>query len=144
MNTSNQGFAPTNLEYYQQYDQQNLQQVNVNNGVENYQNPDDAAATDLIMEQPAAASSLQGNEGNYIDNCNEDMFSSFLDSLMNENLFDNQLQQPNAILEQASAAMASTQNFSTHGNIWEAEIMSSMLAFGNELNSFTTHQQYQP
>ncbi|OMO49683.1 hypothetical protein CCACVL1_30855 [Corchorus capsularis] len=151
MNTANyQGFAPTsNLDYYQQYDdQKNLQQINVDNGVGNYQNPDDATAT-LIMEQPAAGSSLQGNEGNYIENCNEDMFSfSFLDSLMNDNLFGNdQLQQPNtnALPEQGSAAMASTQSFSTHGNIWEAEIMSSMLAFGNDqLNSFNTHQQYQP
>ncbi|XP_007030073.2 PREDICTED: transcription repressor MYB5 [Theobroma cacao] len=125
--TTTQDFTPTNLEYHQQYDQN--QQV-VDSTV-NRRNPDGAT---LIVGQPSSL----GNEGDYIENCNEDMFSSFLDSLINDNLFVNQ-QQPNNVV----AAEASTQNF-THGNIWEAEIMSSMVAFGNEQNPFINHHQHQP
>ncbi|KAJ6877297.1 hypothetical protein NC651_030129 [Populus alba x Populus x berolinensis] len=56
----------------------------------------------------------QNKEDDYIGNENEDTFSLFLDSLINENAFH-------------------------HGSIWEAEVTSSMVAFGEKdgaLNSY--------
>ncbi|XP_059463532.1 transcription repressor MYB5-like [Corylus avellana] len=51
------------------------------------------------------------NEEDYIENCNEDnMFSSFLDSLINDNMFVNQQQQP-----------------FNHGTIWETEVIRSTI-----------------
>ena len=119
--TTTQDSTPTNLEYHQQCQNQQV----VDNTMANWHNSESAT---LIVGQPSS----HGNEGDYIENCNEDMFSSFLDSLINDNLFFNQ-QQPNNVV-------ASAQNFS-HGNIWEAEIMSSMVALGNDANN---HQQHQP
>ncbi|XWS42689.1 hypothetical protein CRYUN_Cryun16bG0035600 [Craigia yunnanensis] len=123
-----QDFTPTNLEYHQQCQNQLV----VDNSMANWHNSEGAT---LIMGQPSSL----GNEGDYIENCNEDMFSSFLDSLINDNLFVNQHQQQ----QQPDNVVASAQNFS-HGNIWEAEIMSSMVAFGNEQNNANNHQQHHP
>ncbi|XP_022718874.1 transcription repressor MYB5-like [Durio zibethinus] len=133
-----QDFKPTNQENHQQYQSQHV----VDNSMANWYNAEGASATH-IMGQP---SSSHGNEGDYIENYNEDMFSSFLDSLINDNyLFVNQQQQPqpqpqpnNVVADAASA----DQNFMSHGNIWEAEIMSSMVPFGNEQNSFNNHHQH--
>ncbi|XVF56867.1 hypothetical protein PTKIN_Ptkin06aG0154800 [Pterospermum kingtungense] len=124
-----QDFTPTNLEYPQQCKDQQV----VDNSVDvvNWHNSESA---NPIMGQPSS----HGNGGGYLENCNEDMFSSFLDSLINDNLFVNQ-QQPNNVVG------TSAQDLSTHGNIWEAEIMSSMVTFGNEQNSANNYnQQHQP
>ncbi|XP_022742792.1 transcription repressor MYB5-like [Durio zibethinus] len=126
-----QDLTPTNLEYHQQYQNQQAG----GNCLANWRNSEGAT---LIMGQPSSG----GNEGGYIENCNEDMFSSFLDSLINDNFLVNQhqqQQQPNNVL--AAAAASADQNFS-HGNIWEAEIISSMVAFGNEQNSSNNHHRH--
>ncbi|XVE62565.1 hypothetical protein DITRI_Ditri06bG0128200 [Diplodiscus trichospermus] len=122
-NNTNQDSTPTNLESHQQCQHQQV----VDNSMANWHDSDSATL-------PVGQRSSLGNGGDYIENCNEDMLSSFLDSLINDNLFVNQ-QQPND-------AVASAQNFS-YGNIWEAEIMSSMIAFGNEQNSANNHQEHQ-
>jgi myb proto-oncogene protein len=57
---------------------------------------------------------IAGNEEDYIENCNEDTFSSFLDSLINDNMFVNQ-QQPNF-----------QQTFMNHSTIWETEVRSTI------------------
>ncbi|XWS57868.1 hypothetical protein CRYUN_Cryun09bG0210200 [Craigia yunnanensis] len=127
-----QDFVPTNLEYHQQYQNQQV----ADNYMASCRNSEGATP---IMGQPSS----DGNEGDYIENYNEDMFSSFLDSLINDNLSVNQHQQQQQPNNVVAAAAFADQHFS-HGNIWEAEIMSSMVAFGNELNSFNYHQQHHP
>ncbi|GLT95370.1 hypothetical protein SLE2022_130550 [Rubroshorea leprosula] len=81
----------------------------------------------LVADLPSS-SHVHGNGGDYVENCNEDIFSSFLDSLINDNVFENQHQQQANIV-------ASTQQTFNDENIWEAEVMSSLAAFGNEQNS---------
>ncbi|XVF42567.1 hypothetical protein PTKIN_Ptkin01aG0373900 [Pterospermum kingtungense] len=131
-------FTPTNLEYdHQQYYQdQNQQQQVADNCMANWRSSEGASGATPIMGQPI---SIGGNGGDYSENCNEDMISLFLDSLMNDNVFANQhpqpQQQPNNV--ESAAASAVDQSF-VHGNIWDA----SMGAFGNEQNSFNNHQQY--
>ncbi|XVF30788.1 hypothetical protein REPUB_Repub16aG0088700 [Reevesia pubescens] len=130
---STQDFPPTDLEYdHQQYQNQQV----VDHSMATWCNSEGACAT-LMMGQPSS----HGNEEDYIENCNEDTFTSFLDSLINDNLFDNQHQQQPNNVEAASAAPA--ENFS-HGNIREAEIMSSMVTAGNEQKSSNDHHQHQP
>ncbi|MBA0632164.1 hypothetical protein Godav_000959 [Gossypium davidsonii] len=74
---------------------------------------------DDCMGQP----SISGNGGDLVENGNEDhMFSLFLDSLIT----DNQQQQQQ----------------SNNGDLWEAEIMSPMVEFGNPQNYFNHHQQH--
>ncbi|GKV35603.1 hypothetical protein SLEP1_g43849 [Rubroshorea leprosula] len=82
----------------------------------------------FMGEQPNS-SHLHGNGGDYMENCNEDIFSSFLDSLINDNVFANQHQQ------QANIVVSTQQQTFNHENIWEAEVVSSMAAFGNGQNS---------
>lgn len=126
---------PTNLEYH--YYQNQLQVVADNSSMENWRNSDQG----LVMGQPSS----DGNGGGdyNVENCNEDMISLFLDSLMNDNFFPNQQQQqPNKNV----VAADHDQNF-IHGNTttWEAGMMmSSMVAFGNDQNSSNNHQQYHP
>ncbi|GLT95369.1 hypothetical protein SLE2022_130540 [Rubroshorea leprosula] len=81
----------------------------------------------LVADLPSS-SHVHGNKGDYVENCNEDIFSSFLDSLINDNVFENQHQQQANIV-------ASTQQTFNDESIWEAEVMSSLTAFGNEQNS---------
>ncbi|GLT36689.1 hypothetical protein SLA2020_110520 [Shorea laevis] len=83
----------------------------------------------LVADLPSF-SHVHGNGGDYVENCNEDIFSSFLDSLINDNVFENQHQQ------QANIVASTQQTFDDHENIWEAEVMSSLAVFGNEQNSF--------
>ncbi|KAE8099707.1 hypothetical protein FH972_017664 [Carpinus fangiana] len=60
------------------------------------------------------------NEEDYVENCDEDnMFSSFLDSLINDNMFVNQQQQPNF-------HPSSAQTFN-HATIWETELIRSTI-----------------
>ncbi|XP_012465121.1 transcription repressor MYB5 [Gossypium raimondii] len=74
---------------------------------------------DDCMGQPSSS----GNGGDLVENGNEDhMFSLFLDSLIT----DNQQQQQQ----------------SNNGELWEAEIMSPMVEFGNPQNYFNHHQQH--
>ncbi|GLT36690.1 hypothetical protein SLA2020_110530 [Shorea laevis] len=82
----------------------------------------------LVADVPSS-SHVHGNEGDYVENCNEDIFSSFLDSLINDNVFENQHQQ------QANIVASTQQTFNDENN-WEAEVMSSLAALGNEQNSF--------
>ncbi|GLT87422.1 hypothetical protein SLE2022_055070 [Rubroshorea leprosula] len=82
-----------------------------------------------FMGELPNSSHLHGNGGDYMENCNEDIFSSFLDSLINDNVFANQHQQ------QANIVVPTQQQTFNHENIWEAEVVSSMAAFGNEQNS---------
>ncbi|GLT62906.1 hypothetical protein SLA2020_355080 [Shorea laevis] len=82
-----------------------------------------------FMGEPPSSSHLHGNGGDYMENCNEDIFSSFLDSLINDNVFANQHQQ------QANIVVPTQQQTLNHENIWEAEVVSSMAAFGNEQSS---------
>ncbi|GLT36700.1 hypothetical protein SLA2020_110630 [Shorea laevis] len=81
----------------------------------------------LVADLPSS-SHVHGNGGDYEENCNEDIFSSFLDSLINDNVFENQHQHEANIV-------ASTQQTFNDENIWEAEVVSSLAAFGNEQNS---------
>ena len=68
---------------------------------------------------------VQGNEENYIENCNDDTFSSFLDSLINDNMFVNQpQQQPTFKPLISSSSPAPTFN---HAAIWEAELIRSTI-----------------
>lgn len=132
-NTTKDG-TPTNLEHGYQQQSQNQQ---VDKSMEKWKNTESAT---LIMAEPSS----HGNEGDHMENCNEDMFSSFLDSLINENLLVNQHpeeQQPNNLVAQAAAAAESSQNLS-HGDMWETELISAMVGFGNEPNSFNNHYHY--
>lgn len=66
---------------------------------------------------------------------NEDTFSSFLDSLLNENVFvyqqRQQLQQQNMLGPSSKLAVSSSQLLS-HANIWEAEVSPPMAALGGD------------
>ncbi|MBA0751880.1 hypothetical protein Gogos_000773 [Gossypium gossypioides] len=71
---------------------------------------------DNCMGQPSSS----GNGGDLVENGNEDrMFSLFLDSLITDN-----------------------QQQSNNGDLWEAEIMSPMVEFGNPQNYFNHHQRH--
>ncbi|CAK7341451.1 unnamed protein product [Dovyalis caffra] len=76
-----------------------------------------------------------GNEEDFIGNGNDDTFSSFLDSLLNENVFvyqqQQQLQQPN-MLEPSCQTMVSSSQVFNHGHIWETEVTSSRAALGTD------------
>ncbi|KAG6738463.1 hypothetical protein POTOM_058083 [Populus tomentosa] len=66
---------------------------------------------------------------------NEDTFSSFLDSLLNENVFvyqqRQQLQHQNMLGPSSKLAVSSSQLLS-HANIWEAEVSPPMAALGDK------------
>ncbi|KAJ6291898.1 hypothetical protein OIU76_023904 [Salix suchowensis] len=83
---------------------------------------------------------------------NEDTLSSFLDSLLNDNVFvyqqRQQLQQQNMFGLSSKLVVSSSQILS-HGNIWEAQVSPTMAAFGdkavggvpsNSLDPVLTHQ----
>ncbi|KAG5223476.1 transcription repressor MYB [Salix suchowensis] len=68
-------------------------------------------------------------------------FSLFLDSLINENVFAYQQQQPQQcnIIEPSGQPLTSSSQALHHGIIWEAEVTSLMAAFGQKdgaLNSY--------
>ncbi|KAL9382001.1 hypothetical protein Peur_025036 [Populus x canadensis] len=76
------------------------------------------------------------NEDDFIEEIgNEDTFSSFLDSLLNENVFvyqqQQQLQQQNMFGPSFKLAVSSSQILS-HANIWEAEVSPPMAALGDK------------
>lgn len=76
------------------------------------------------------------NEDDFIEDIgNEDTFSSFLDSLLNENVFvyqqRQQLQQQNMLGPSSKLAVSSSQLLS-HANIWEAEVSPPMAALGDK------------
>lgn len=76
------------------------------------------------------------NEDDFIEDIgNEDTFSSFLDSLLNENVFvyqqQQQLQQQNMVGHSSKLAVSSSQILS-HANIWEAEVLPPMAALGDK------------
>ncbi|XP_061944039.1 transcription repressor MYB5-like [Populus nigra] len=76
------------------------------------------------------------NEDHFIEDIgNEDTFSSFLDSLLNENVFvyqqRQQLQQQNMFGPSFKLAVSSSQILS-HANIWEAEVSPPMAALGDK------------
>ncbi|KAJ6744180.1 hypothetical protein OIU79_030491 [Salix purpurea] len=66
---------------------------------------------------------------------NEDTLSSFLDSLLNDNVFvyqqRQQLQQQNMFGLSSKLVVSSSQILS-HGNIWEAQVSPPMAAFGDK------------
>ncbi|KAL9379314.1 hypothetical protein Peur_027796 [Populus x canadensis] len=70
-------------------------------------------------------------EKDYIGNENEDTFSLFLESLINENVFAYQQQQCNIIGPSGQPMISSSQAFH-HGSIWEAEVTFSMAAFSEK------------
>ncbi|XP_044481060.1 transcription repressor MYB5-like [Mangifera indica] len=64
------------------------------------------------------------SQDNYIETCNEDTFSSFLDSLINDTVFTgHQQQQPNPVHHLANPQ---------HGNVWESEVVSPMVGLSEE------------
>jgi myb proto-oncogene protein len=76
------------------------------------------------------------NEDDFIEDIgNEDTFSSFLDSLLNENVFvyqqRQQLQQQNMFGPSSKPAVSSSQILS-NANIWEAEVSPLMAALGDK------------
>jgi myb proto-oncogene protein len=78
----------------------------------------------------------QNKEEDYIGNENEDTFSLFLDSLINENVFVNQqqqqqLQQPEIIGPSGEPMISSSQAIH-HSSISEAEVAYSTAAFGEK------------
>lgn len=110
----------------------------------NYQLPETTAgnwsgnsAADCFMRSEVPSSSnVHGNGGgDFMDNCNEDVFSSFLDSLINDNtIFTNQHQQQHVGNATTNAPPE---------NIWEDQegIISSMAVFGNQqMNSFNNNR----
>lgn len=76
------------------------------------------------------------NEDDFIEDIgNEDTFSSFLDSLLNENVFvyqqRQQLQQQNMLGPSSKLAVSSSQLLS-HANVWEAEVSPPMATLGDK------------
>jgi myb proto-oncogene protein len=74
------------------------------------------------------------NEEDYVENCDEDnMFSSFLDSLINDNMFVNQQQQPNF-------HPSSAQTFN-HATIWETELIRSTIdaSYDDQQSALNNH-----
>uniref|UniRef100_A0A6M2EC87 MYB family protein n=1 Tax=Populus davidiana TaxID=266767 RepID=A0A6M2EC87_9ROSI len=76
------------------------------------------------------------NEDDFIEDIgNEDTFSSFLDSLLNENVFvyqqRQQLQQQNMLGPSSKLAVSSSQLLS-HANVWEAQVSPPMAALGDK------------
>jgi len=85
----------------------------------------------------------QNKEEDYIGNENEDTFSLFLDSLINENVFayqqqQQQLQQPKIIGPSGEPMISSSQAIH-HSSISEAEVAYSMAAFGEKDGVLNSH-----
>ncbi|KAF9670234.1 hypothetical protein SADUNF_Sadunf13G0047200 [Salix dunnii] len=82
------------------------------------------------------------NEVNYTGYENEDTFSLFLESLINENVFmyqeKQQLQQPNIPVPSGEPVISSSQAIH-HGSICEAEVTYSMAAFGEKDGVLNSH-----
>lgn len=80
-----------------------------------------SGSADGFTREVASSSNVQGNVGgDFMDTCNEDVFSSFLDSLINENaIFANQ-HHNNQI---ANGAIGAPPTHSFNPNVWEAEGM---------------------
>lgn len=76
----------------------------------------------------------RGNEENCAGSCNDDTLSSFLDSLINDNMFVNQ-QQPNF---HSLVSSSSAQTFN-HATIFEAEFGSTMGASCEEQSVLNNH-----
>lgn len=86
--------------------------VNDISNTQNWHNSDGA------MTMGLRGGYVQGNEEDNIENCNEDTFSSFLDSLINDNMFVNQQQQQPTFNPLISSS-SSTPTIN-HAAIWEA------------------------
>lgn len=67
-----------------------------------------------------------------IDYCPDDVFSSFLNSLINEDVFGHQHQQPQPIEIAPFYPLVSSAQTLGYGAIWEAALTSSMAAPSNE------------
>ncbi|XP_010257627.1 PREDICTED: transcription repressor MYB5-like [Nelumbo nucifera] len=93
------------------------------------------------------SSNLGNNEEGNIDYCTDDAFSSFLNSLINLDVFGNQeqqqqyqrQQQPNHLIAPPDPLLNSAQTFGD-GALWEAAITSSTAAFSHdEYKRFIDH-----
>ncbi|XP_030463723.1 transcription repressor MYB5-like [Syzygium oleosum] len=87
---------------------------------QNWQNLDGSA---MMAGSSSHHSEAQSHAQFYMDNNNEDMFSSFLDSLINEDGYTNQHQRATSFLPMVSSAM---NTFNNQGAIWEAELRAAM------------------
>ncbi|KAJ6379914.1 hypothetical protein OIU76_016550 [Salix suchowensis] len=85
----------------------------------------------------------QNEEEDYTGYENEDTFSLFLDSLINENVFmyqeQQQLQQPNNIPVPSGEPVISSSQAIHHGSSCEAEVSYSMAAFGEKDGVLNSH-----
>ncbi|XP_059646457.1 transcription repressor MYB5-like [Cornus florida] len=87
----------------------------------------------------------QNNHGNYSNNgqdigyCNDDPFSSFLNSLINEDVFANQ-QLSNLIAPSSSQPVVSSMPTFNYGNVWEGGLTSTMAALStDDQKGFNNH-----
>lgn len=84
---------------------------------QNWQNLDGSA---IRAGSSSHRSEAQTHAQFYMDNSNEDVFSSFLDSLINEDGYTNQHQRATSFLPMVSPT------FNNQGAIWEAELRAAM------------------
>ncbi|KAF8403970.1 hypothetical protein HHK36_012080 [Tetracentron sinense] len=115
----------------------------VGDGHENWKNSDG-----LIM---AGFQSIHGNsnEEDDIEYCTDDMFSSFLNSLINEDMFasqhQQQQQQSNVIAPPLDPLLPSAQTFGGYGTLWEAALTSSTAALNDSQQKwFVDHANKHP
>ncbi|KAA8518342.1 hypothetical protein F0562_015775 [Nyssa sinensis] len=122
VNKSDEGCKGTNLDRYPN--------PVVNSSDENWQN-----SVGLMTGLQSSTHGNHGNEEPEIEFCNDDTFSSFLNSIINEDVFANQhYHQGNIVIAPSSSqlpAIPSIQTFN-HGTIWEAALTSSKAALGDE------------
>ncbi|KAF8395943.1 hypothetical protein HHK36_019899 [Tetracentron sinense] len=122
-------FNGTNLD-------QNFSTGVVGDGNENFQNSDGM----MIGLQSSDGNS---NEEDNLDYCSDDLFSSFLNSLINEDMFPNQhLHLPHHVIAPPilDPLIPSAQTFGTYGTIWEAALTSSAAALNdNKHKWFVDH-----
>ncbi|XP_044498259.1 transcription repressor MYB5-like [Mangifera indica] len=126
----NPDFNPGSLESETAATQSNENFVfNLHNHNQNKKVEDNEMVMDGFMMGLPTSHSSNINQENYV---NEDTFSSFLDSLINDTVFMSlhQQQQPNPVHQLSS---------SHHGNIWEGEVLSAMPGLSEEERALGRH-----
>ncbi|XP_031263682.1 transcription repressor MYB5-like [Pistacia vera] len=108
--------------------------TNLHHHNQNHQVEDNEMEMDGFMMGLPTSHSAHINQENYVETYNEDTFSSFLDSLINDTMFvSQQQQQPNPVHHLASSG---------HGNIWEGEVASTMTCFSEEERALDHHHHH--
>ncbi|KAJ0014634.1 hypothetical protein Pint_20124 [Pistacia integerrima] len=108
--------------------------TNLHHHNQNHQVEDNEMEMDGFMMGLPTSHSAHINQENYVETYNEDTFSSFLDSLINDTMFVSRQQpQPNPVHHLVNSGL---------GNIWEGEGASTMTSLSEEERALDHHLRH--